>query len=1207
MEELQMSYLKAIQALPGDTSSEKKKRFMKLAFGPLDSGDVKQLPAGLQPLLQVEIAVREKRHEDIASALKSEDRTIVNKALKAAWFFDGSHKNIVNVDYFRELFQYVSIDTRMKIVRMLSYLLSNRRQTEFAKQMFQMVKSIFDIYQASPLIVACDAEFISSTIKSNHFMLTNKIVFKIFQRHPNIIIELLGKQNYNERNRGNKCCNMIDINMYIILLPMILKQQPIAFTKLYEKHNVHLCNLSKKCTNALLNKCEEQMIRKPSLYINLISPTKISKQLMKQMICNLLPSDISKYNTDYILRFISHYPQKEAYDLLSKSYRNKYGTNILSDTKNITPNLIMLLPEEERIEQARRLIEEKDSSDRQESRYTTYDYDHNCEHNWFCYLSINETIPILKEKINITTQITERIAYSRQMIYSCKINKDDDALLHILKYFLERYKNEQFCVFEQLMEFLLHTYEVYKLNEAHISVLNDINDRFYRKYRKTSEALVQNIILFYLFNNMENETAKLIDMLLEINDEGFSANFNLTKEYYAFDRIYLEIYEKRMRMRYTPSTWQQEGENERPLIDDKNKGDVRKKQVRVTLCRFVLAMHEFNDRHKKSILNNKIKPMGLNDYPWLKDAISAILRYKDNFGYITKSLYMKERKLYDSIFPTSKTGKADVTTKEIFKLLKQNPQNILDEWEYYLTECKNHCKNINVHRFIKAICWYKDIPIKFAESCVNNLRKYQTRNIKSDFIILAFLLGDELIKVLELFAPSTMDIQFSETKNNYKIVQDLFWSMKFSNPPISFDFILKFCETDYLHLAAISLINLSKRSSLPKVMALAQKITKMRASLQKHGIRLMNIAAPKSEYCEFIEHMWTVENNVSTREVLFDAIQNYFLKKPDDTTWSIFSNGMLRLQLKDENIYSRMKLYLNIPDKYMTRYLELWFDTIKTLKTMGLKRQKAIAYTINYLQSLTESVHRFLPKRLIEIIFQEFLFNKNEDVAEAAKDFTILYLLNNKMTKDIEEALRNVFKDTVAKNWNEEDPKQQHFYPINNRVYRFIKDFVIDFGRNSSHNSHLVDDVLTIFTSALQPTMNAYAYLLLFYASLLEPDITNFGLKLDQHMPKLVSIFSSQFVPIMSKILIFFIEEVSSKSDQRLIEVKVALATGLMHTDNMDSWLMAAEVISTIDSRSLRTPEKYFELISKLDVVDNPAIISIVNAHRCHSYLQDTF
>jgi len=1206
-ERLQMSYLRAIQALPGDTSSEKQKWFMKLAFGPLDSGDVKQLPAGLQPLLQVEIAVRGKRHEDIASALKSEDKIIVNRALKAAWFFDGSHKNVVNVDYFRELFQCVSIDTRTKIVRRLSRLLTNSKETEFAKQMFQMIKSIFDIHQAYPLVVACDEEFISSTVKSSHLMLPNKIVFKIFQRHPDIVIDLLRKQNYNKANRrANTCCNTISINAYTILLPVILKRQPTAFTELYERHNISLRNLNKKCTNVLLNKCEQQMIRKPSLYVDLISPTKISKQLMKQMIRNLLPSDILEYHTDYMLRVISHYPRKEAYKLLSESYRDKYGREILSDTKNITPNLLMLLLDEERVKQARRLMEEKDSSDSPVSTCTTYDYDHNCEHSWFCYLPIDETIPILKQRISTSTQVAERIVHIQQMIYSCKVNEDDEALLYTLMYFLERHKNEQFCVFERVMEFLLRTYKVYKLSEGHVSILHDIVLLFYVKYRRTSEAVVQSVILFYLFHDTKKKVAQLVHMLLDINDEGYSANFNLIKERYTFERTCLEIYEKQMRMRYAPSTWQREEKNDRPIIDEKDKDDARKKQVRVTLCRFVLAMHEFNDRHEKHILKKDIEPMVLNDYPWLKDAISSILRYKDNFGYVTRSLCVKERELYDSIFPTSKTGKADVTTKEILRLLKQNPRNILDEWEYYLTECKNHCENVNVHRFVKATCWYKDIPIKFAESCMNDLqRKHQNKNVKSDFIILALLLGDELIKALEPFAPSTriMDIERSDAKDNYKVVQDLLWSTKFSNPPVPLDFVLKFCEKDYLQLAAMSLVNLSKRSSLPKVMAFAQKIAKMRASLQKHGIRLMNMVAPKHEYCEFIEHMWAVENNVSTREVLFNATRDYFLRKPDDTTWSIFSEGMSKLHLKDENIYSRIKLYPNIPDNYMTRYLELWFNTIKTLTKMGLKRQKMIAYTINYLQSLTVPVHSFLPKKLIEVIFQEFLFDKNEDIAEAAKDFTVLYLINNKMTKGLQEELRKIFKDTVAKNWNKEDPKQRHFYPINNRVYRFIKTFAISFGRNYSHDSRVVDDVLTIFTSTLQPTTNAYAYLLLFYASLLEPDMRNFGLKLDQHMPKLITIFSSQFVPIMSRILIFFVEEMSAKNDQRLEINKIALATGLMNAHNMDSWLMAAEVISTINPRSLRTPENYFELVNRLEVVDNPAIISVVNAHRCHSYL----
>jgi len=115
----QMSYLRAIQKIPGDTAGEKLSWIGRLALHQT-SEDLEQLPPELLPLLRVETAVKKKRHEDITSALKCEDLTIINRAFKASWFFDGSHKEIVDVAYFCErLFPYVSVNTRARIVNTL--------------------------------------------------------------------------------------------------------------------------------------------------------------------------------------------------------------------------------------------------------------------------------------------------------------------------------------------------------------------------------------------------------------------------------------------------------------------------------------------------------------------------------------------------------------------------------------------------------------------------------------------------------------------------------------------------------------------------------------------------------------------------------------------------------------------------------------------------------------------------------------------------------------------------------------------------------------------------------------------------------------------------------------------------------------------------------------------------------------------------------
>ncbi|XP_050462107.1 uncharacterized protein LOC126857060 isoform X2 [Cataglyphis hispanica] len=131
--DLQMPYLRAIQAVPGNTASQKLCWIEKLTSYRA-SGDPEQLPQELLPILRTEIAVNEKKYEDITTALKSEDWTIVNRAFKAAWFFDGSHKNIVNAEYFCEhVFPYVSMNTRGRIVITLANRLTD---PELAQQLF---------------------------------------------------------------------------------------------------------------------------------------------------------------------------------------------------------------------------------------------------------------------------------------------------------------------------------------------------------------------------------------------------------------------------------------------------------------------------------------------------------------------------------------------------------------------------------------------------------------------------------------------------------------------------------------------------------------------------------------------------------------------------------------------------------------------------------------------------------------------------------------------------------------------------------------------------------------------------------------------------------------------------------------------------------------------------------------------------------------
>lgn len=736
--DLQMPYLRAIQKIPGDTAGEKWKWIGRLAARYQSSGDLERVPAELLPLLRVEIAIRKKRHEDITSALKCEDSTIINRAFKASWFFDGSHK-IVDVSYFCEhLFPYVSVNVRTRIVHTLAHRLSGKNPI-FAQQMFTAVSSIYDIQTAYPLIVACDEAFAYKTIVEKELVLPIEMANKIFRKNPDLMVRFLKLlKPFKLRSAIARTPFAIGIDRYKSFLPKLIKKRLEAFIELCEIHEPEIV-LSNTCAEIFLKKAQQHLIKKPLLYLRILPLKKINENLMESIFPNLLPADIFSFNTDTMLDYLKHYPRDKKYDLLRKSYKNKYHAELLDMTKNVTSILLPLLPAEERIKQARIKIEKKNL----EKSKVRYEYSLYYETVWICYLSVNEAIPIIKEQINKTPNELDRVALILQMIYVCKINEDDDALFNTLTYILNRHKNENSYLFERMFSQFLKMYDVPHLNEKQISLVLDIVRLFYVKYKLASVEILSAIIHFKLIHNMPIE--ELINMFLDNQN----INFNILKKCPQYERQCLVTFAN--------------------VIQKKSFKDLDEK--RNNCCNFVVAMYDFNDRCKKSHI--KIEEMTIRDYPWLMDTILEAIRSKEDSCSAKNVLEKNESELYRSWFPENI---ANVTSGAALALLNRDLQSILNNWEKYLANCTKHYDSKSVQRFVKATRWFNDLPIRFADRCLNYINDKSTDKISSSVVILAILLhGDMVTKLIDPFIPveTTVDTNHPNAKDNYEIVRNL--------------------------------------------------------------------------------------------------------------------------------------------------------------------------------------------------------------------------------------------------------------------------------------------------------------------------------------------------------------------------------------------------------------------------------------------------
>ncbi|XP_024889987.1 uncharacterized protein LOC112466227 [Temnothorax curvispinosus] len=1164
--DLQMSYLQAIQKIPGDTAGEKWRWIGRLILHQ-NSKDLEQFPPELLLILHVEIAVKKKKHEEITLALKHENLTIINRAFKASWFFDGSHKEIIDVAYFCErLFPYVSVNTRKRIVITLAHRLSGKDPV-FAQQMFTAVASTYGIQTAYPLFMACDNNFVCKMIEEKGFVLPVEFVKKIFYKNPDLVVSFLKLLNPGKGIMTKRTPLAIGINKYKRFLPKLIKRRIEAFVELYEIYRPSIV-LSNTCAEIFLKKAKQHLIEKPLIYIRILPLRKINQYLMKSIFPSLLPNNMCDFSTNTMLDYLKYYPHDKKYELLRTSYETKYNANFL-EAKNVTPDLLRFLPAEERIKQARIKIGKMVCA-------IPGDY----ETAWICYLPANEAIPVIKETINKTADENHRLDLIMQMMYACKINEDDDALSDTLTYVLNRHKNESCHVLEIILCHLFLKYDIPHLNRKQGSLVEEIAKLFHIKHNSIPTEILEALVLFKCIHNMPIED--LLDIMLERNTK-----FNMLTEYPQYEKQCLITFANLIQKKYLEDSLLKQG----------------------MFCRFVVAMYNFNDRCKRSRI--EIEKMTIRDYPWLIDVIDRISRdsllYRDgSFWNAIRVLKLNEPELFPDI--REPYSLANVRSGAALALLKRDLQKIEYDWFKYLSTCKENCYHKQVQRFIRAIRWYKDLPIKFAKCCMD---EHDVHEISSSMAILAILLhGDVVTKLIDPLIP-TKDISHLDDRDSYKLVRGLSLSMRLSNPPVPLDLVVRLLVNSiggvrYLSIPLMTLTNVSRRTYLPKVISIAQKLTSMSVSVRKHGIRLMYLIASIRELMDFYQKTWTTENHYSIRQVLFKAVQKLFLTEPKPETWSLYCQTMSTLNLKDERFFSEMKLFRDIPDEYVMKYLDLWLKTIDNFQEMGLDVEKINKYTVEYLAMFNSTVSNLLSEEFVENILQRYLFHVNTYVSERARRFLILHIFPRDMDKHA--ARSKILINVLCKISfvNEDVPqslKNSHFCLTNKTVRLLINDFVTAYVRtcfdwDTSINSQVIDCMLMRFSSDLSPMQDASSYLRLFYAKTLQECMESsskesFGLRIGQQLPELINIFSPVLISIMTEILKNLLYHVND-------EVPFSIMEGLIEADNRYSCIMAAMMLPSF--RKFRQMAKYDQLIEKFRKMQDPTITTVLYNHFYKCY-----
>ncbi|CAD1479426.1 unnamed protein product [Heterotrigona itama] len=1184
-------YLDAIQAIPGDTPGEKFRWIRNFIREKLSVSDnlediveSDKVPRMLVPLVQIQAAImlnekdpqNEIAYAAIAEALKSEDEMIVNKALQANSFFDGTNKSITNIRYFSDnLFSYVSLNTRARIIKTLALQLSSKKNSDLAEKFFVAVEKLYGVQQAVPLLLACNDSFTYNKIVEKRLVLNRQLVIQIFRKNPDLVVRYL-KLGFKDDDSGTRHFHPVNIYDFNDLLIQLIKNKLDSF--------VELCTLYKKCPPVLTmnNKTARIFLRNgraylyenPILYIKMLPLKKISDECMEVIYPKLFPKKIKEFKTDDILKYLQYYREDKKANLFLRSYQQVYNKNILDEPKKITVNLLKILPAEERVRQARIKMTTEPNEINCNDEIDQVNYV-NC---WDCYLPVEESLPQFKEEISKESEMKCRTTIACEMIYCCHVNRDDKSLLKVLTYLKNRHSNEQAWFISQVFQTLLNHYDLPHMGDEYWVILRKMISsahmrRTLRSNIQTSVSIVEAAIHHNILQNKNIDV--LIDILVDLNSTRKIAYWNIIQKYPQCEKMCLEACINVVSQKYDSNLtpWREDGAG-----------------ILFDLC---TSIYHFNKTHVNK--HSHIKRMTIADYPWLLATVENILNMgRESNVYIRQNLqnlFMKnDTELYKRFWPDDKKFK--ILTGEVFNILKRNPKDILTKWRDYLNICKDHWHKYHMRMFIKALRWYKEIPIKFAKQCLQDISKNEMDCLN----ILAILVhGETFSKIIEplISTSKVMDVQHEDI--NYKFIQRITSGMRLANPPVPLTMLSKLCNLDCLS-ALPAFTNACRRTNAMTVISFSRILSTQRVAVRKHGIRSMYLVASREYMIRFLRVQWESEQNHSIRMILIFQIMQLFITEPDSTTWSLFCRVISTLTVEDEKILPKLFItIISTPDEYVADYFMLLMETVTRFERIGLNIKQVVDHISHLLSFLNAAICNLLPEYFIKDLIRKYIFNQDVNMYKSSNIFMIVALFPAKKGKFDERMnlFSEVFKEIVASNWNVPHPKHRRFYPMNN-AFRRLTDIIVTMTIFMKVDERLVDRLLSMFISILEPQKDPRSYLQLVYCKEKISSTTpkEFGLNVGRRIDELAKMFSPFLMFFIIDVLkSMLVSEFFTGYDKEDIEFDVV--EGLLEAGINSATLVAVKLFNSLTPNE--QPDRYDKLMRIFFEYESPMVKSIVN------------
>ncbi|KAG5889751.1 hypothetical protein JTB14_018973 [Gonioctena quinquepunctata] len=931
-----------------------------------------------------------------------------------------------------ELLPCMSYSKRMKLIKKLSKCW---RDTQI-DALYDSLKKRYGIFMANTIIHRCSSTKIRKELKENEIKLRPNKVKYIFDKDLNLFREYLDHINY--------LINHIYCEKKV--LDYIALKNPSLFLELEKNKKISCSALGKRTTKKIIQVARDDIPQDIRRYVNLLNKS-------------VLVRKINMYNTENELLW--HYPKRRRWDLFSETFYKVFpGKNIEEILVDLGTSFFKIHPSKEMVE-----------------KWAELNYE-SCGDRFLTYFDTSKSIPMIREKINVTSDIDKRRTLLVLLLEICTGNRDFKALEEILKYICYRHRNEDSSVIQTLILTIRTRSKFEDLNELHWNCIYELL-KIYRARKEFQYWLCATLLrkhLEYLFKNKKDHAAALMEYMNDVIEE--DSQFCMHENNPLIEReIFIEI------SRRFPEF------SKRKNFEDHLKGLLHKvvtfSMYHPELCikltdfpTFISVIEcifsktaDFDSSDASLIINVLKYHFKFPQYtPLLVNARILelyVLLYKElNVSclsdFIEQRVLRKNRSEFENQVLTiylEKLLKDHIDNKIIHWLLRNEPRTLMPYFDQVFRH-KNSAEILDYRQL--SLYSHFEFDKKICDFYKQQLDEKSPRRLEAMQNLITLLPTEDYILLVNKLLPKQdkIDLEDKEMMEVYKLQCEVVKILhKVKEPYKMLPVVMKFCIGDYLQSALPALYGVFHRSSEKLLYPYVDHLAEGAVSVRKHAVFLSCQLLDQKHVLDTLKN--TKGNNVFDQKHLFSATLKYFLRNPsqelldrvfarmeiiDKNDTELFDMVNSSVGIIDKNELEVFGINFNsyksaVPRKYKTLYIEKCWYFFENLKTSEIQVN---GYLESLLQFISDDVLKAPSTSFVKVLIDNYLGTDEHlsgfihfvikvlkyRVAERDELFEIVFECIHFLSRDeIQSFIRHFievsadgtdreFIDTFVKHWN---------------------------------------------------------------------------------------------------------------------------------------------------------------------------------------------